>query len=307
MKFGAIDIGTNAARLLIGEVCQDEGHSYIKKLSYTRLPLRLGGDVFEFGEITPKKEEEFIKTMKAFQLIADIFDVKELRACATSAMREAKNGDKVAKSIAKETGIKIEVISGDEEARLIFGTFFLLDFDKTTPFIVIDVGGGSTEISVFERGERIAAKSFEVGTVRTLKGKTNDSIWTEIAGWLHKNIDETIPHNYFATGGNINKIHKILGVKQFDNIKVEDMLALREELAKYNLEDRMEKFQLKPDRADVIIPACDIYSYIFKELDVKSFAVPKIGLSDGIIYDLHLKYIYKYEKGTKIDKKSSKV
>lgn len=307
MKFGAIDIGTNAARLLIGEVCQDDGHSYIKKLSYTRLPLRLGGDVFEFGEITPKKEEEFIKTMKAFQLIADIFDVKELRACATSAMREAKNGEKVAKSIAKETGIKIEVISGDEEARLIFGTFFLLDFDKTTPFIVIDVGGGSTEISVFENGERVAARSFEIGTVRTLKGKTSDTIWSEIANWLHKNIDESIPHNYFATGGNINKIHKILSVKQFDNIDVEEMLALREDLAKYNLEDRMEKFQLKPDRADVIIPACDIYSYIFKELNVKSFAVPKIGLSDGIIYDLHLKYNCKHEKTIKLDKKSSKV
>ena len=263
MKFGAIDIGTNAARLLIGEVCQDDGHSYIKKLSYTRLPLRLGGDVFEFGEITPKKEEEFIKTMKAFQLIADIFDVKELRACATSAMREAKNGEKVAKSIAKETGIKIEVISGDEEARLIFGTFFLLDFDKTTPFIVIDVGGGSTEISVFERGERVAAKSFEVGTVRTLK--------------------------------------------QFDNIRVEDMLALREELAKYNLEDRMEKFQLKPDRADVIIPACDIYSYIFKELKVNSFAVPKVGLSDGIIYDLNLKHNSKTDKISKVKKKITKV
>ncbi len=307
MKFGAIDIGTNAARLLIGEVCQDDGHSYIKKLSYTRLPLRLGGDVFDYGEISPKKEEEFIKTMKAFQLIADIFDVKELRACATSAMREARNGDKVTKSIAKETGIKIEVISGDEEARLIFGTFFLLDFDKTTPFIVIDVGGGSTEISVFERGERVAAKSFEVGTVRTLKGKTNANIWSEIGKWLHTNIDESIPHNYFATGGNINKIHKLLGVRQAENINVRDMLLLREELSKYNLEDRMEKFQLKPDRADVIIPACDIYSYIFKELKVNSFAVPKIGLSDGIIYDLHLKHLEKQEKGNKLSKKSSRV
>jgi exopolyphosphatase/guanosine-5'-triphosphate,3'-diphosphate pyrophosphatase len=307
MKFGAIDIGTNAARLLIGEVCQDEGHSYIKKLSYTRLPLRLGGDVFDYGEITPKKEEEFIKTMKAFQLIADIFDVKELRACATSAMREAKNGEKVAKSIAKETGIKIEVISGDEEARLIFGTFFLLDFDKTTPFIVIDVGGGSTEISVFERGERVAAKSFEVGTVRTLKGKTNDTIWGEIGSWLHKNIDESIPHNYFATGGNINKIHKILGVKQFENIKLDEMLTLRDELARYNLEDRMEKFQLKPDRADVIIPACDIYSYIFKELNVNSFAVPKVGLSDGIIYDLHLKHHSKDDRSLKTKKKQVKI
>ena len=291
MKFGAIDIGTNAARLLIGEVCQEGDHSYIKKLSYTRLPLRLGGDVFENGEITPKKEIEFIKTMKAFKLIAEIFDVTSIRACATSAMREASNGAKVAKQILKETKIKVEVISGDEEARLIFGTFFLLDFDKTTPFIVIDVGGGSTEISVFERGERIASKSFQVGTVRLLKGKASSEIWEEIKTWLHATIDESIHHNYFATGGNINKIHKLLGCAQNDPIKVEEMLQLREKLSELTLEQRVEFFQLKPDRADVIIPAADIYTYIFKELNVHQFFVPKIGLSDGMIYDMHLSHI----------------
>jgi len=291
MKFGAIDIGTNAARLLIGEVCQEGDHSYIKKLSYTRLPLRLGGDVFENGEITPKKEIEFIKTMKAFKLIAEIFDVTSIRACATSAMREASNGAKVAKQILKETKIKVEVISGDEEARLIFGTFFLLDFDKTTPFIVIDVGGGSTEISVFERGERIASKSFQVGTIRLLKGKASSEIWEEIKTWLHATIDESIHHNYFATGGNINKIHKLLGCAQNDPIKVEEMLQLREKLSELTLEQRVEFFQLKPDRADVIIPAADIYTYIFKELNVHQFFVPKIGLSDGMIYDMHLSHI----------------
>jgi exopolyphosphatase/guanosine-5'-triphosphate,3'-diphosphate pyrophosphatase len=290
MKFGAIDIGTNAARLLIGEVCQDNEHTFIKKLSYTRLPLRLGGDVFDNGEITPSKEDEFIKTMKAFKLISEIFDVQELRACATSAMREAKNGDKVAKRIAKETKIDIEVISGDEEARLIFGTFFLLDFDKTAPFIVIDVGGGSTEISVFERGERVAAKSFQIGTVRMLKGKTSPEIWKEIKTWLHTNIDESIEHNYFATGGNINKVHKMLGMKQLSPIKLNEMIKLRNQLNELTLDERVEQFQLKPDRADVIVPACDIYTYIFKELNVNSFYVPKIGLSDGMIYDMHLKH-----------------
>ena len=290
MKFGAIDIGTNAARLLIGEVCHDHEHTFIKKLSYTRLPLRLGGDVFDNGEITPSKEEEFIKTMKAFKLIAEIFDVQELRACATSAMREAKNGDRVAKKIAKETKIEIEVISGDEEARLIFGTFFLLDFDKTAPFIVIDVGGGSTEISVFERGERVAAKSFQIGTVRMLKGKTSPEIWKEIKTWLHTNIDESIEHNYFATGGNINKVHKMLGMKQLSPIKLNEMIKLRNQLNELTLDERVEQFQLKPDRADVIVPACDIYTYIFKELHVSSFYVPKIGLSDGMIYDMHLKH-----------------
>ena len=290
MKFGAIDIGTNAARLLIGEVCQEEDHIYIKKLSYTRLPLRLGGDVFEGGVISEKKEQEFIKTIKAFKLITEIFDVKNLRACATSAMREASNGGKVVKQIYKETKIKIEIISGDEEARLIFGTFFLLDFDKTQPFIVIDVGGGSTEISVFERGERVASKSFELGTVRLLKEKTSSFVWDEIKLWLHSNIDESIPHRYFATGGKINKVHKILGAKQQDPITLFNMNKLRNELSKLSLEHRVEYFQLKPDRADVIVPACDIYSFIFKELKVREFYVPKIGLSDGIVYDLFLNY-----------------
>lgn len=290
MKFGAIDIGTNAARLLIGEVCQEEDHIYIKKLSYTRLPLRLGGDVFEGGIISEKKEQEFIKTIKAFKLITEIFDVKTLRACATSAMREASNGSKVVKQIYKETKIKIEIITGDEEARLIFGTFFLLDFDKTQPFIVIDVGGGSTEISVFERGERVASKSFELGTVRLLKEKTSSFVWDEIKLWLHSNIDESIPHRYFATGGNINKVHKILGAKQQDPITLFNMNKLRNELSKLSLEQRVEYFQLKPDRADVIVPACDIYSFIFKELKVREFYVPKIGLSDGIVYDLFLNY-----------------
>ena len=295
MKFGAIDIGTNAARLLIGEVCNDSDHTYIKKLSYTRLPLRLGENVFELGEITPKKATEFIKTIKAFKLIAEIFDVVELRACATSAMREAKNGVEIAEQIVQETGISIDVISGDEEARLIFGTFFLLDFDKTAPFIVIDVGGGSTEISVFERGERVAAKSFQVGTVRMLKGKTSPDIWKEIKTWLHENIDESIEHTYFATGGNINKVHKMLGIKQLDPIKLNQMIKLRNELDKLTLDQRVESYQLKPDRADVIIPACDIYAYIFKELKVSSFQVPKIGLADGMIYDLYLKTVQESE------------
>lgn len=293
MKFGAIDIGTNAARLLIGEVCKEGDHTFIKKLSYTRIPLRLGGDVFENGTITQKKEEEFIKTIKAFKLIAEIFEVKDLRACATSAMREASNGENVANEIYHQTKIKIDVISGDEEARLIFGTFFLLDFDKNIPFLVIDVGGGSTEISVFENGQKVAAKSFQIGTVRLLKGKANPEIWEEIKTWLHKNVDESIEHTYFATGGNINKVHKMVGTKQSEPMSVSKMISLRNELNKLSIDQRVEQFQLKPDRADVIIPACDIYAYIFKELKVKEFVVPKIGLSDGMIYDMYLKHIEK--------------
>jgi exopolyphosphatase/guanosine-5'-triphosphate,3'-diphosphate pyrophosphatase len=289
MKFGAIDIGTNAARLLIGEVCNEGNHSFVKKISYTRIPLRLGEQVFDNGIISDDKITEFVKAMKAFKLISEMFHVLELRACATSAMREAKNGKKVVSKILAETGISIEVISGDEEARLIFGTFFLLDFDKTSPFMVIDVGGGSTEISVFEDGTRVASKSFELGTLRLLKGKTDSKIWKELSFWLEKNVDSKMEHKIFATGGNINKVHKMVG-SNTSEIQTRKVSKLRKELEKMTLEAREDVFQLKPDRADVIVPACEIFEFILKELKVKTFFVPKIGLSDGMIYDLYLNH-----------------
>ncbi len=289
MKFGAIDIGTNAARLLIGEVCKEGNHSFVKKISYTRIPLRLGEQVFDNGIISEDKVTEFVKTIQAFKLISEMFNVVELRACATSAMREAKNGAAVVTEILVHTGINIEVISGDEEARLIFGTFFLLDFDKTSPFLVIDVGGGSTEISVFEEGTRVASKSFELGTLRLLKGKTDSKIWKELKSWLSKNVDSKVDHKIFATGGNINKVHKMVG-SNTSEIQIRKVSKLRKELEKMTLEAREDVYQLKPDRADVIVPACEIFEFILKELKVKNFFVPKIGLSDGMIYDLHLKH-----------------
>lgn len=295
MKFGAIDIGTNAARLLVGEVTVEGDHSFVKKISYTRIPLRLGEDVFDKGKISPKKLDNFIKTIEAFKLISQIFKVRQLRACATSAMREASNSKEVNEAIREKTGVEIEIISGDEEARLIFGTFFLMDVDKSNPFLVIDVGGGSTEISVFEHGERVAAKSFELGTLRLLKEKTNQEIWQELEDWIKTHVEKT-PHLVYATGGNINKVHKMLGAKQDESISLENMIALRDTLHKLNLDQRIDQFQLKPDRADVIIPAMDIYTFVLKQVSVKEFFVPKIGLSDGMIYDMYLKYEAKHKK-----------
>lgn len=289
MRFGAIDIGTNAARLLIGEVTKEGSHSYVKKISYTRVPLRLGEEVFESGKISKKKTEHFVKTIKAFKLISEIFEVKKLRACATSAMREAENAKKVISKIQSETGVNIEVISGDEEASLIFGTFFLLEFDKTNPFLVIDVGGGSTEVSVFEKGEKVASKSFSIGTLRMLKGKVDKNIWNEIHDWISSHVDLNSPHQIFGTGGNINSAHKVLGASQNEPISIERLDALLEALKPLTPDQRSEKYQLKEDRADVIVPALQIFSYIIKELDATEIIVPKIGLSDGIIYDLYKK------------------
>ena len=288
MKFGAIDIGTNAARLLVGEVEHEGGHSFVKKISYTRVPLRLGEEVFEDGKISKKKTEDFVKTIQAFKLISEIFDVKQLRAVATSAMREATNSEKIIEKILEESGVEIEVISGDVEAELIFSTFFLLDFDKTLPFLVIDVGGGSTEVSVFESGERIASKSFEIGTIRLLKGKVKNDVWSNIHEWIAEHVDLNSPHKIFGTGGNINKVHKIVGVGQMEPVSLEKMKDLRDKLGSLTLIQREDEYQLKPDRADVILPALDIYIYILDELKSSELIVPKIGLSDGMIYQMYL-------------------
>lgn len=287
-KYAAIDIGSNAARLLIGEIASENGHPFVKKISYTRLPLRLGGEVFEDGKISARKADDFVKTMKAFALIADIFNVDEIRACATSAMRDASNGPEVIARVKSEAGIKIEIISGDEEARLIFGTFALLDIEREKPYLVIDVGGGSTEINVFEHGKRVAAKSFDIGTVRMLKGKVDKKAWKGINEWISENVEKE-PHLVYATGGNINKIHKLLGVKERAPLKLTAIKDLYTRLEPLTINQRMDTYQLKPDRADVIVPALEIFIHCLNCLKVKEIFVPKIGLSDGIIYDFHLK------------------
>lgn len=291
MIFGAIDIGTNAARLLIGEVVEDNGNSYVKKISYNRVPLRLGLEVFGDGFISEGKIEDFVKTIQAFKLISEVYGVKELRACATSAMREASNGKKVQKRIRKETGVNIEIINGEEEANLIFSTFLLIAFDKTVPFIVVDVGGGSTEVSIFEKGSKIAGKSFQVGTIRMLKEKVDKSLWNEIGKWLTANVDLTSPHKVFATGGNINKLHKLLGKELIEPISISEIKKTHSEMSVMSIEERIKKYQLKEDRADVIVPACEIYLFIAKHLNCNAFFVPKIGLSDGMIYNLHQKQL----------------
>ena len=289
MKFGAIDIGTNAARLLIGEISPNHGHEIVKKISYTRIPLQLGYDVFEQGKISPQKEIEFIKTIKAFKLISEVFDVKELRACATSAMREAENGKDIQRKIKAETGINIDIIDGKEEGDLIISTFELIDYDRKNPFLVIDVGGGSTEISMFHKGKKINSRSFKVGTIRLLKNKVKKNVWEDIDKWVNENFEFNEKVKVFATGGNINKVHKLFGLKYMQPIYVEQLIDFHELIAPLSVSERIEKYQLKEDRADVIVPAIEIYSRVLKNLKVGRVYVPKIGLADGIIYNLHKK------------------
>lgn len=287
MKYAAIDIGTNAARLLIGELIENEGDFSIKKISYLRIPLRLGDDVFEDGKISSKKQVMFTRTISVFILLSQIYDVETIRAVATSAMRTAENSKTVIEHIHRETGVKIEVISGDEEAKLILGGFSLLNIPKKTGFIVIDVGGGSTEISVYEKGVRIASKSFELGTIRILKEKTSPEIWNDLKEWIIKNIDVLDDHLLFGTGGNIQKAHDIITQKKDAPISLTQLKKLRSDLSPLSLSERISRFPLKEDRADVIMPALDIFIFIMKELDIRTLKVPNIGLIDGMIFAMH--------------------
>ena len=287
MLYGAIDIGTNAARLLIGEIVKEGKVTFIRKVSYTRIPLRLGYDVFENELISPEKEEDFVKTIRSFKLISEVFKVRGLRACATSAMREAQNGQAVQKRIKKETGVNIEIIDGEEEAKLIFDTFNFLNIDKNVAYIVVDVGGGSSEITLFDNGEKISEKSFKIGTIRLLKNKTNPDIWDEMNAWIKKNTNPKHQFRVFGTGGNINKCHKLMGKQVNEAISYEEIKSLYAALKDLSLNKRMLQYQLKEDRADVIVPALKIYKHIMKGMKAEEIFVPKIGLVDGVIYGLY--------------------
>ena len=288
MKFAAIDIGTNAARLLIGEVLVNQSGLQIQKLGYYRSPLRLGVDVFGKGKIGATKLKQFIQTMQAFQLLASAHQVTELRVVATSAMREASNNKKVAKEIFQATGLQIEVISGEEEAKLIFSAFELLHLGQKTQYIVVDVGGGSTEISVFEDGQRRASKSFELGTLRILNQKIDSNIWSDFTTWIQTHAKVNEPHLVFGTGGNINRALNMIPNKK-DKISRKDLLQLHSQLASLSIDQRIEQFQLKADRADVIVPALEIYIAALTALEQDQIVVPKIGLADGILLELFLK------------------
>ena len=282
MKIGVIDVGTNAAKLKICKVNSEE----ISTLYQTRIPLRLGDDVFDNERISETKKEQFIHTIQAFYSTCLAFEVDKIRAVATSAMRIAENAQEIIREIKSNVKLDLEVISGDEEARLIQEGLSLLDFDKTKPYLIIDVGGGSTEISTFENGEKIAAKSFELGAIRLLRHKENETIWQDLADWLTNSIEIEHEIHVFGTGGNINKVHKILATSNSDQISLFKIKELHQEMFPLTFQERMTKFDLKVDRADVIVPAMEIFIFIMEKLKVNSISIPKIGLSDGIIVDI---------------------
>lgn len=285
MKFGAIDIGSNAVRLLVEEVRRtDSGGLHVEKVSFTRVPLRLGDDVFETGTIGPEKSAALVKTMKAFWYLMDVHGVEHHRACATSAMREAENGRDLALWVKRKANVDIEIIDGKREADLIFGGFTAVSgLSATGDFLYIDVGGGSTEITLLRNGQRLRAQSFKLGTVRALKGRIPDGEWEAVEAFVDQVTAASGALLSIGTGGNINRLHRLAGGARFEPISRAHLRDIHEQVQALSYEERMEQLGMKPDRADVIVPAGEIYLRIMELAGSDSILVPKVGLSDGMI------------------------
>ena len=287
MKLAAIDIGSNAARLLITEVTVDENKNPVfNKLNLFRVPLRLGFEVFETGLISKQKTGMLLQTMKAFKHLMNAYEVKNIKACATSAMREAKNTDDIIRKVRLETDINIEVISGDTEAGLIFENHIAETLDKDHSYMYVDVGGGSTELSFFSNGVLTFKESFNIGTIRLLQGMVNDKTWElmkEIIKTVTKAQKEVVA---IGSGGNINKVFTMSKTKEGKPVTLDLLKDFYRELNSVDLNDRMKLYNLKPDRADVIVPALLIYISAMRWAGAKNMYVPKIGLADGLIRHL---------------------
>ena len=288
-KYGAIDIGSNAIRLLIANVIiEKDKEPKFKKSSLIRLPIRLGADTFVSGIISENTINQMLNAIEAFKLIMKTHKVVNYKACATSAMREAKNGVAIAKNILDKTGIKIHIIDGKEEAAIISSTNLQQIIKREHSYLYVDVGGGSTEFTVFSEGKITTSKSFKIGTVRLINNKksTNKAIFTTVEKWVQKNTKNLKKLSLIGSGGNINKLFKISKIKEGKPLSFIYLNAQYQLLKQMSYEERISILGLNPDRADVIVPATKIYLSAMKWSGARKIYVPKIGLSDGIIRNL---------------------
>lgn len=291
LNYAAIDIGSNAVRLLIKRV-QREGEQICSfKELMLRVPLRLGFDVFSKGEISAKKEKNMVRLMKSYSSLMKIYDVRDYRACATSAMRDARNGKDIIKRIEKKTGIRIEIIDGQEEAGIIYNNHLEYMEDRKGNYIYVDVGGGSTEINFLSQGELMCSRSYNIGTVRILNNAVVDKEWVRLRRDMEELFRSYTQINIIGSGGNINKLYRLAEKKDKKQSRMSVMVLrhLHEALKSLPVEERMERYGLKSDRADVIVPAGEIFLTIADILHAAYVYVPVIGLSDGIIDSLYRK------------------
>ncbi len=287
MRLAAIDIGSNAARLLISDVVSNrEGKPEFNKLNLIRVPLRLGFDVFEKKEISIEKQEMIIQTLKAYKCLIDVYQVKYVKACATSAMRDAVNSSAIIDQVKKETGIEIRIISGDEEAAVIYENHVAENFDTDHSYLYIDVGGGSTELTFFSQNQLVFKHSFNIGTIRLLKNQVEEKQWDEVKNYLRDKIKNQKQVAGIGTGGNINKVFSMSKKKDGKPLPLELLKDYYKELSNFSLYERMRVYNLREDRADVILPALQIYINVMRWAAIEEIFVPKIGLADGLLHTL---------------------
>ena len=287
MKLSAIDIGSNAARLLISEVrVGEKNKASFTKVSLIRIPLRLGFDVFETGRISEHKTELLLHTMKAYISLLHAYEVKYLKACATSAMRDATNSEEIIAQVKNETGIEIEIISGNDEASFIYENHVAENLDKEHSYLYIDVGGGSTELTFFSNNKLVFKDSFNIGTIRLLKNKVTDEVWDEMKNDIKEKTKGHKEVVAIGSGGNINKVHSLSRRKDEKPLPLDLLRDYYKELSNVSMNDRISIYNLREDRADVIVPALQIYVNVMKWANATEIYVPKIGLADGLVQHL---------------------
>ena len=299
VNYAAIDIGSNAVRLLIKSIDREAvKEKKFKKVMMLRVPLRLGFDVFSIGELSEKKVDKLRRLMKAFRQLMKIYDVDDYRACATSAMRDARNGRMIIKKIEKDTGIRIEIIDGQEEARMIYNNHIECMEDRQGNYMYVDVGGGSTEINLLTNGELVWSVSYNIGTVRMLSNAVKEGTWQQMEEELMKVTEGVAAINIIGSGGNINKLFRLADKKdkKLQRLPVSSLQTVYDVLKPLTPEERVEAFSLKQDRADVIVPAAEIFLKIAEVVHAEYIYVPVIGLSDGIIDNLYAKSLEKEMK-----------
>ncbi|OCA69153.1 exopolyphosphatase [Chryseobacterium artocarpi] len=287
MKIAAIDIGSNAARLLINEVKINNRKPEFIKLNLLRIPLRLGMDVFTIGKIGPEREKMVIDSMKIFSDLMKIYKVEHYRACATSAMRDAANGNEIIKQVKDASGINIEIISGDEEATLIYENHVAEGLDKEFAYLYIDVGGGSTELTFYENGKMVYERSFNIGTIRLLNNLVTMENWHEMKEEIKKNIVSKKPIVAIGSGGNINKVFSMSKTKDGKPMSLSHLKKVYKEFNELSVEERMTKHSLREDRADVLVHALSIFNNVMAWADISKIFVPKISVADGLIQNIY--------------------
>lgn len=283
MRYAAIDIGSNAVRLLIADIIENNGSVSFKKNTLIRVPLRLGDDAFIQQHISDKKKSDLLKSMQAFRNLMDVYKVTDYLAYATSAMREAKNGEEVAAQIKEEAGINLEIIHGSKEAKVIYASHADQNIDKSKNYLYVDVGGGSTELSLFSSGQIMASKSFNIGTIRILDNQDSEETWNEMKDFIREHTRGFKQLSGIGTGGNINKLYRLSEEENDAPMSFIKLKSLYTYLTSFSLKDRINVLGLNQDRADVIIPACEIYLTVMKNAGIKSIYVPRVGMVDGII------------------------